>query len=298
MIVTRTVDETRRARAGMGKVAFVPTMGALHEGHLSLIRRARELADHVAVSIFVNPTQFAPHEDLEQYPRPIEQDLRRCEELGVELVFNPGVAEMYPPNELAVSVEAPDLGRILEGEHRPHFFGGVCRVVAKLFNIVAPEVAVFGMKDFQQLRIVETMARGLKMPVEIIGEPTVREADGLAMSSRNVYLRPEQRRRALAISRSLEIARSSIEGGELNPEAIEPMMRHELEAHGLGVDYATVRDAWTLAPIEVIEPQRQPVVCLIAARVGGVRLIDNAPIGLDAPRGAAGRGQRPDTLED
>jgi len=292
MKITRTIVETRAARRAMGSVAFVPTMGALHEGHLSLMRRARGLADHVVVSIFVNPAQFAPHEDLEQYPRPIERDLRRCEELGVDLVFNPEVPELYPPEVPTVTVEAPALGGMLEGEHRPHFFRGVCRVVAKLLNIVQPETAVFGMKDFQQLRVIQAMTRGLNMPIDIIGGPTVREPDGLAMSSRNAYLEADQRERALSISRALSAGRRAIEAGELDPGAVERMMRHELSVHGLRIDYATVRDAWTLAPVAVIEPARQPVVCLIAARVDGVRLIDNAPIGLSeagAPSDEAGR---------
>lgn len=257
-------------------MAFVPTMGALHEGHLALMRQGRQLADHLAVSIFVNPAQFAPHEDLDRYPRPIETDLRRCEEVGVDLVFNPTVEEMYPPDAPPVHVEVPSLGGILEGEHRPHFFGGVCRIVAKLLHIVQPDVAVFGMKDYQQLRVVEAMTRGLNMATSIEAGPTIREADGLAMSSRNVYLDAGQRKRALALSRSLTVAREAIEGGAIQPADIERLMRLELEAHDLKVDYAVVRDAVTLEPVDLIDPVRQRLVCLVAAWVEQVRLIDNA----------------------
>lgn len=279
MIEARSVEQCRAARSTMGEVAFVPTMGALHEGHLELIREARGLADRVVVSIFVNPTQFAPHEDLDRYPRPIEEDLRRCRELGVDLVFRPCVEEIYPPDGQAVRVEVPELGGILEGAHRPQFFGGVCGVVAKLFNIVEPNAAVFGMKDYQQLRVVEAMASGLNFAVRIVPVATVREPDGLAMSSRNVYLEGEQRERALALSRALAGARRMIEEGAIDPEEVEGFMRHELEVHELAVDYAVVRDAWTLQPVDMIGPADRAVVCLIAAWVGAVRLIDNVLVG-------------------
>jgi len=285
MQVTRTIGQTREARAELGRVALVPTMGALHEGHLSLMRRARELADHVAVSIFVNPAQFAPHEDLERYPRPIERDLELCEREGVTLAFNPTVDVMYPAEELETVVEVPALGRMLEGEHRPGFFVGVCRVVATLFNIVTPDAACFGMKDYQQLRVIEAMTRDLSLGVRIVAHPTVRESDGLAMSSRNRYLDAAQRQRALGLVESLRLARALAGGGETDPAAIESAMRSHLETRGLGVGYAVARQGRTLAPLCRVEPG---AVALVAARLGAVRLIDNMELLGDEPAVGAG----------
>lgn len=278
MQVCHTIDHCRAVRGSLGRLALVPTMGALHEGHLSLIRRARELADHVAVSIFVNPTQFAPHEDFDEYPRPIEDDLAKCETLNVELVFNPSVDELYPAGALDVTVDVPALGKILEGEHRPHFLGGVCRVVAKLLEIVRPDIACFGQKDYQQLKVIEAMVRGLCMPVMIEGCPTMREADGLAMSSRNVYLDADQRQRGLSLSEALDEARQAVEAGQRDPQVIQAMMTKIMLRRSVEVDYAVVRDAQTLLPLGPKLPQ-QPVVLLVAGRVDHVRLIDNRVVG-------------------
>lgn len=274
MQVCRTIDECRLVRSQLGRVAFVPTMGALHEGHLSLMHRARELADHVVVSIFVNPTQFAPHEDFDRYPRPIESDLAKCLGAGVDMVFNPPVEQLYPPGALDVTVEVPALGRILEGEHRPQFFGGVCHVVAKLFQIVQPQVACFGQKDYQQLKVIEAMVRGLCMPVQIEGCPTRREPDGLAMSSRNVYLDAAQRQRGLSLSRALAGGAQAIRSAQRNSDVIESLMKDIMRGGGVEVDYAVVRDAQTLLPLGAGWGDG-PVVLLVAGRVGAVRLIDN-----------------------
>jgi len=279
MIVTHTVQQTRQTRAKLGRTAFVPTMGALHEGHLSLMRLAREHADHVTASIFVNPAQFAPHEDLDQYPRPIERDLELCEQAGVDLVFNPNVDVIYPPHELPVDVNVPAIATMLEGEHRPQFFGGVCRVVAKLFNIVQPDVAVFGRKDYQQLKVIEAMVTGLNMPIQIVPGQTMRDLDGMAMSSRNVYLDADQRQRGLSLSKALREAEQLIADGVMEPQRIEQAMRQVLEAHGAVIEYAAVRHHHTLQPIDLVDTRREPVVCLIAARIDHVRLIDNRVIG-------------------
>jgi pantoate--beta-alanine ligase len=279
MQTTHTIDETRQARSSLGRLAIVPTMGALHEGHLSLIRLARQHADRVAVSIFVNPTQFAPHEDLDKYPRPIERDLDLCRQHAVDLVFNPGVETIYPPHELPVEINVPAIGSILEGEHRPQFFPGVCRVVAKLFNIVQPDAAVFGQKDYQQLKVIEAMVAGLNMPIEILAGPTLRDPDGLAMSSRNVYLDAGQRKRALSLSKALREAEQLIDDGVMDPQHIESAMRQVLRSHDANIDYAVVRDARSLQPVDTVNPDVEPVVGLIAAKIDHVRLIDNRVIG-------------------
>jgi len=273
MRVTHTIDETRTARAEIpGVVACVPTMGALHDGHMALVRRAAELADHVVVTIFVNPTQFAPTEDLARYPRPIERDLQLCRDAGVSLVFNPGVDDMYPPGELDVTIDVPALTTVLEGAHRPGHFVGVCRVVAKLLSIVQPDVACFGRKDYQQLKVIEAMVAGLCLPVRIEPCETVREPDGLALSSRNVYLDEDARQRALTISSALREARRAIRSGETDTRAIESQMRDTLTDAGFDLDYAVLRDARTLAELPNIT---SGAVALVAAHIGGVRLIDN-----------------------
>ena len=279
MKITNTIDQTRSHRATLGTVAMVPTMGALHDGHLSLMRQAKALADHVAVSIFVNPTQFAPTEDLEKYPRPLERDLELCREVGVDFVFNPSVDVMYPSDELDVVVDVPALTGVLEGAHRPVHFVGVCRVVAKLLSIVGPNVAVFGRKDYQQLKVIEAMAAGLCLPVKIVAGETMREADGLALSSRNVYLSDEQRAAALSLSKSLREAEGMISDGVLDPRAIETAMRTQMQAHHVTVDYAAVRGARDLCELDLINTSMMPVVCLVAGRVGATRLIDNVVVG-------------------
>lgn len=285
MWVAKTIQDVRKRREELvGRVAFVPTMGALHRGHTSLIESARKFGDHVVVSIFVNPTQFGPHEDFNRYPRPIEKDLAMCEAAGAVGVFNPDPAEMYPPQTsgaLPCDVTIPALASILEGASRPGHFAGVCRVVAKLFNIVQPHVACFGQKDYQQVRVISAMVDDLNMPVRIVELATVREPDGLAMSSRNVYLDAESRKRAVGLSLALAEAAAMIEQrGETDPAAVESAMRQIIIAHHLEPDYNTVRHPHTLLPLDLIAPaQTGGVVALVAARIAGVRLIDNRVIG-------------------
>jgi len=275
MRVTRTIDETRAALADRPPSVFVPTMGALHEGHLSLMRRARELAPVLSVSIFVNPAQFGPGEDFARYPRPLETDLALCEAEGADVVFCPEPEAVYPPGELEVSVDVPALGAVLEGAHRPGHFAGVCRVVAKLLNIVRPAAACFGRKDYQQLKVIEAMVDGLCLPVSIERCPIVRDADGLALSSRNAYLDDAGRRRALSLSAALREARRLIEGGERRVDAVESRMRVVLTEGGVAVDYAVVREARTLSEIEAVDAAPGRCVCLLAGHVDRVRLIDN-----------------------
>lgn len=272
-----TIESFRQQRHKlMGSVAFVPTMGALHDGHVALMRAGAAIADHVVVSIFVNPTQFAPGEDFERYPRPLDRDLEICRSASVAGVFVPNVEQMYPRQQLTCEVNVPALASVLEGEFRPQFFGGVCRVVAKLLNIVQPDIACFGQKDYQQYKVIQAMIADLCMPVSIQMVPTVREADGLAMSSRNVYLTAAQRPRALGLHKALVAAAAMIqEQGETDPLAVEATMRTILAAHQLRVDYAVVRHAQTLQPVDCIEPALAGVVALIAAHCDQVRLIDN-----------------------
>lgn len=272
MQVFQTIRNFRAARRKLGRLAFVPTMGALHEGHLSLMRLAKQHAPHVAVSIFVNPTQFGPNEDFNRYPRPIEQDLELCRSVGVDLVFNPSPQEMYPPGSPKIAIDLPELTTVLEGAHRPGHFAGVCQVVAKLFNIVQPDVAVFGQKDFQQLRILTAMVEALDFPIEMIPGPTIREEGGLAMSSRNRYLSPDERQRALAISRALRYAQDQVQSGNKDAAALLEAMRGILQEQQLTIDYVAAVDPRTLTPKAVIDA---PTNFAIAARVGTTRLIDN-----------------------
>lgn len=278
MLEVSSIADCRAACRDLGSVALVPTMGALHEGHLSLIRIARRHAPRVAVSLFVNPTQFGPHEDLSRYPRTPEQDLRLCAAEGVDLVFMPEASAMYPPGAPQATIDVPALSETLEGRHRPGHFRGVCQVVAKLFNIVQPVAACFGQKDFQQLRVVEAMVRSLDMPIAVVRCPTVREPDGLAMSSRNRYLSADERKRALSISRALRAAAQEFDAGARQGSRLVATMRAVLldpSGHGrvpFSIDYLAAADAETLATIDEID---RPVVCAIAARVGNTRLIDN-----------------------
>ena len=241
MQVHEDIDDARRACAEHRNLGFVPTMGALHEGHLSLIRRARQLCDHVAVSIFVNPTQFGPEEAFDRYPRPRNHDLDLCRAEGVSLVFCPRPESMYPPSEPAAVVDVPALSGDLEGAHRPGHFAGVCVVVAKLFSIVQPQVAFFGQKDYQQWRVIEAMTSGLNLPVRIEACPTVREPDGLALSSRNAYLNPQQRPRALGLFRALTEAQQAIGRGQTDTKTVEQAMARTLSDHKLAIDYAVLR---------------------------------------------------------
>lgn len=277
MRVVRTKAEVRAAvasarEAGRG-VSLVPTMGYLHEGHLSLVDRARERSGWVAMSVFVNPLQFGPAEDLDRYPRDLERDLRLAESRGVDLVFAPSVAEMYPDGEPRVTVSAdPSLEDRLCGASRPGHFRGVLTVVAKLFGIFAPDVAVFGQKDLQQALLIRRMVADLDFPVEVDVAPIVREPDGLAMSSRNVYLSPEERARALALSRAVEACRSLFAAGEESGAALRDALWSTLAVPGVEAEYAEVVDPATLRPVERAFPG---AACAVAARVGKTRLIDN-----------------------
>jgi pantoate--beta-alanine ligase len=281
MTVVRTLSDARAERGKYQRLALVPTMGALHAGHLSLIDEARKHAPHVAVSIFVNPTQFGPREDYTKYPRPIEEDLAKCEAAGVDFVFNPSAEEMYRPDSVDVVIDLPALSSVLEGRHRPGHFKGVCQVVGKLFNILTPDVACFGRKDFQQLRIISAMTEAMDWPIEIMGCPTLREADGLAMSSRNQYLSADERTRALAIPRALTTASQMVSEGVRQTNKLLATMRNILlDVGSLGrvpvsVDYAAAVDPITLKPVETITG---PTVLAAAARVGSTRLIDNVQV--------------------
>jgi pantoate--beta-alanine ligase len=275
--VFRTIDAFRAWRRGLsGDLGLVPTMGYLHEGHLSLVRAARAANAHVAVSIFVNPTQFGPTEDLERYPRDEARDLALLEAEGVDAVFAPPVAEMYPEGfSTYVSVEG--LTARLEGASRPTHLRGVTTVVLKLFNIVQPQRAYFGRKDAQQLAVVRRMVRDLDVPVEIIGMPIVREADGLAMSSRNVYLSPEQRQAALVLSRSLRLAEELYAGGVRDAGAIRDRVLALIAAEPVAeIDYVSVADVESLEELARID---RPALVSLAVRFGATRLIDNTTLG-------------------
>lgn len=251
---------------------FVPTMGALHQGHISLIRRARKENDIVSVSIFVNPSQFAPHEDLKKYPRPFKMDINICKSESVDVIFAPSSKEMYPENYLTyITVEK--LSDIMCGKFRPGHFRGVATVVAKLFNIVQPDKAYFGLKDFQQSVIVKKMISDLNFPVKIITCPLVREKDGLALSSRNVYLSSEERKKALSLSHSLQTAKNLIKyKNEKSSEKIISEIRKMISPKIDKIDYIDIRDAETLGEIKYI---KKKVVIAVAVFVGKTRLIDN-----------------------
>lgn len=276
MLVTHTIAETRAARAKLaGPVAFVPTMGALHAGHVSLMQVARQYAKNVVVSIFVNPTQFGPKEDFQKYPRPIFEDLQKCEAAGVAMVFNPSPEEIYRPGLMDLVIDLPQLTTVLEGKHRPGHFKGVCQVVAKLFNIVQPDVACFGRKDFQQLRVIEAMVEAMDLPIKVVGCPTLRDPDGLAMSSRNAYLSPQERERGRSISKALHEAEQQVKSGVRQTNRLVASMMSILLAKHLSIDYIATVDPLTLKGVEVIEG---PTVLAIAARVGNIRLIDNLTV--------------------
>jgi pantoate--beta-alanine ligase len=258
-------------------IGLVPTMGYLHEGHLSLLRAARAQCDVVVMSLFVNPTQFGPGEDLERYPRDEERDLRLAAEAGADFVFAPDVAEIYPEGFASRVEVGGQLTEVLDGDagrRGPEHFRGVTTVVAKLFNIVGPDVAYFGQKDAQQAAVIQRMVRDLDFPVRIEVMPTVREPDGLAMSSRNAYLEPADRERATAISRALAAAEREARAGSL--AAGLEAARRELAASGIEPEYLEAREAETLAP--VAELGQRPVLVAVAARVGAARLIDNVLI--------------------
>ncbi len=267
-----TVADLRAALKGAGRIGMVPTMGALHEGHLSLVREARKHADLIVVSIFVNPTQFAPNEDFDAYPRTLDSDLAKLAGQA-ELVFTPSAREVYPHGyATTISVGGPSAG--LETDFRPHFFSGVATVVAKLLIAASPDIAVFGEKDYQQLQVVRHLVRDLALPVEIIGAPTLREADGLALSSRNAYLSPSERKIAGRLNVILKDAIARARQG--NPGAAENWAVQALRDAGFDpVDYVAIRDAESLVPITALE---RPARILAAAKIGRTRLIDNMPL--------------------
>ncbi len=265
-------------RSGAQRVAFVPTMGALHAGHIQLVRRARSLADVVVVSIFVNPLQFGVNEDLARYPRPIERDQALLQAEGVELLFLPSVEELYPQGrESQTRVEVPGLSDVLCGASRPGHFVGVTTVVTKLFNLVQPDVAVFGEKDYQQLAIIRRMVADLNMPLEIVGEATQREADGLALSSRNAYLSAEERQRAPAVYAMLRTLADRIRAGERDVALLQAQGATMLQQCGFRVDYVAIRRAHDLAGVTTHD---EAWVILAAAYLGHTRMIDNLRVEL------------------
>ena len=263
-------------RAAGERIAFVPTMGNLHAGHISLIELAAQHGDRFVASIFVNPMQFGPNEDFNHYPRTPTRDEAMLAAAGCDLMFMPEVAEIYPNgHEFATRVEVPTLSDLLCGEFRPGHFQGVATIVAKLLNIVMPDVAVFGQKDFQQLTVIRHMAADLCMPVEIIGAPTVREPDGLAMSSRNQYLSDEERQRAPAIYRAMQEAANALRDGQRDLRALEARGRDALLGAGFKVEYFVIRRC---ADLLNPGPADRDLVVLVAARIGKARLIDNQTV--------------------
>lgn len=283
MIVARTAADLRmalaRARREGSVVGFVPTMGALHEGHLSLLRAARIHADLVVLSIFVNPLQFGPNEDLARYPRDEPHDLRLAEDEKVDVAFLPSLEEMYPDGS-QVRISAGELGTILEGAHRPGHFDGVCTVVAKLFNLVEPDVSFFGQKDAQQVAVIQAMARDLSYRTQIVVGPTVRASDGVALSSRNAYLSESGRHKATLLYRALQ-AGARIAQGAASAEEVEAGMAEVLDDPEVQVDYARV-----VVPNDFGPWEKGPALVVAAVRIEGTRLIDN--VSVEAPHGASG----------
>lgn len=277
--VIRTVPPLRRAleryRKAGERIALVPTMGALHRGHLALVREAGRRAKRVVVSVFVNPAQFAPHEDFASYPRSFATDIKVLREAKVDLVWAPSVEAMYPDGFATRLAPEGAAKAGLEDEFRPHFFGGVATVVAKLFTQVSPDFALFGQKDYQQLRVVTQMAKDLDLQVKVIGVPTVREPDGLALSSRNVYLSAAERAVAPMLHRVLKGCATRIRGGE-KVDRVLNVGRIEIDLAGFALDYLEARHALTLAPIT--SPKDGPIRLLVAARLGKTRLIDNVAV--------------------
>lgn len=266
-------DEASVSRKAGKKIAFVPTMGALHEGHCALFKEARRHGDVVVASIYVNPRQFNDPTDFEKYARDLNGDLRKCEDAGVDVVFAPTDAEIYPPEDDASEIPVPDVASRLEGASRPGHFDGVVAVVSRLFRIVKPNAAVFGMKDYQQVRVIEEMVKQQKMRISIIRHATVREPDGLAMSSRNARLSEKGRATALALSRSLEKAQAAFKSGTRDAKSIETLVIQSLQSEpGVTVDYVAVVDADNLSDLGQID---RPALVAVAAFVEGVRLIDN-----------------------
>jgi pantoate--beta-alanine ligase len=277
MQIVKTAAELSQLRGKMpAPLGFVPTMGYLHEGHLALVRQAKAESASVAVSIFVNPTQFGPSEDFRQYPRDPERDLAFLEREGTDLVFMPPVEEIYPPG-FDKWVEVGRLARRLEGASRPGHFRGVATVVARLFELVKPDRAYFGQKDAQQLLVVKKMVADLGMGLEVIAVPTVREPDGLAMSSRNTYLNPEERKQAVALYQALTLARRLYNDGEKDAGVIRRRMTTLIQKQPLAaIDYISIADAETLEELEEVKP---PALVSMAVKIGKTRLIDNTVLG-------------------
>ena len=279
--LVKTRAELRTAQekhANSGEIGVVMTMGALHEGHRRLIQVARQRCKTIVVTVFLNPLQFAPGEDLSRYPRTLNADMALCTEEGVDIVFAPGVEEVYPAGEPQVRVHAGPLGDVLEGASRPGHFDGVLTVVAKLLHLTSPDVAYFGQKDAQQLLLISRMVGDLSFPVEIVAVPTVRDPDGLALSSRNGYLTSDDRQAALALSRALQAGEAEREHGA---DAVRRAARRVLDAEpGVAVDYLVLVDTATLT--DVPEGRNGPALLAVAARVGTTRLIDNHPVLLGA----------------
>jgi len=276
VIICKTIAEIKsficKCKERGDTVGLVPTMGYLHEGHLSLMKKARKLCDIVVISIFVNPTQFGPQEDFEKYPRDMKRDAALAEAVGVDAIFAPEAAEMYPP-DFCTYVEVGGITEKLCGRSRPGHFKGVATVVTKLFNIVQPDLAVFGWKDAQQALVIKQMVRDLNMDVKVITGPTVREADGLAMSSRNVYLSPEERKAALVLPRSLEAAREAVGNGERDAVKIKDMVVDMIKSEPLAeIDYVEICRLPDLKEVASIEGQ---VMLAMAVKFGDTRLIDN-----------------------
>lgn len=270
MIIAYTFAEVRK-HSGSTPVALVPTMGYLHDGHLSLVEVATEASDRVVMSLFVNPLQFDQQEDLDRYPRDLDRDTALAESAGVDVLFAPTLEEMYPvPPRTRVKVDGVSDG--MEGAHRPGHFDGVATVVAKLFAGIRPAVAVFGRKDAQQLAVVRRMALDLSFPVDIIGAPTIRESDGLALSSRNVFLSDDDRSVALGLSSGLFAAANAVRGGERSAAALEGTVSEAVAQTGAELEYTTLADAMAAEPIETLDRE---AFLAVAARVGAVRLIDN-----------------------
>lgn len=274
-------QELKQARAQNLSIGFVPTMGNLHDGHIQLIHRAKKHADVVVASIFVNPLQFGPTEDLDKYPRTLAADQEKLMAAGCTLLFAPTVQDMYPHGQSEQTrVQVPQVSEGLCGASRPGHFTGVATVVCKLFNMVQPDVAVFGEKDFQQLAVIRHMVRDLEIPIEILGQPTARAADGLALSSRNGYLSPEERNTAPLLYQSLQRMAQAIRDGQRDYQALCDTERAQLERAGFKPDYLEVRDALSLRPLLGHEDQAKPVI-LVAAVLGKTRLIDNLCVDVD-----------------
>jgi len=284
--ICETLDSLHSTRAALtGRVGVVTTMGALHAGHLALVEQARAENDTVLATIFVNPTQFAPGEDFTAYPRDLPHDLGLLEQAGVDIVFTPTPKLMYPPG-YQTYIEVEEVTQGLEGERRPGHFQGVATVVAKLFNLTQPNVAYFGQKDAQQVVVIRRMVADLNFPLEIAVCPTVREVDGLAMSSRNVYLKPDERRAASVLYKALAAAGDAYAGGERHPEALRQTARKMLETEPLGqIEYVSIADARTLQ--EMVTPTESPLLLSLTVKIGWPRLLDNCllPLNLNDRQG-------------